>query len=237
MGIDIQAWRASIGPWHLRGPKWSRRRSKRNGPLSREGVQWRQCILRGSGIICLVLITVYIAAPHLLLLRGGDIEVNPGPSGGAWQGSSEKETNGGLGSWMFKQAKLEEEQREERQRQERAQMEEREARRQQEQAEREAEREKMFQRIRLEEKEWEKDQRKKEEAAEEQRREEARRQERARRQEEEAERAREEEKRRKEEEVHQERERQKEIKRRAEEAEAKKRSKETLPTSSKVSTY
>ena len=67
MGIDIQAWRASIGPWHLRGPKWSRKRSTRNGPLSREGVQWRQCILQEFVIVCAVLTRLYIVTKlHLL---------------------------------------------------------------------------------------------------------------------------------------------------------------------------
>ena len=104
MGIDVEAWRASIGPWHLRGPKCSRRRKRRmkQGPLSREGLQRRQAIRRTlqTAILIGILATVYLFTK--VHATSGDIELNPGPSTWGWVGSSEKTSNGGLGSWMFR---------------------------------------------------------------------------------------------------------------------------------------
>lgn len=205
---------------------------------------------------------VFLVAPHLILLRGGDIEVNPGPSGGAWEGHSEKQSNGGLGSWTFRPAKLEEEmrQREEKQRQEeaaereRAQEERRrqeedarrereqrereqkrtirEAEREQERIKREAETAEWCERQRLDLEAWEENRRQKEQAAEEQRRQEAEDESRRKMQQEEVERAQKAERQRQEEEAQRERE---DERRRAEKAKYNERIKETLSTSSKVS--
>ena len=203
---------------------------------------------------------VFLVAPHLILLRGGDIEVNPGPSGGAWEGHSEKQSNGGLGSWTFRPAKLEEEmrQREEKQRQEEAAEREkeerhrqeedarreceqrereqkrtiREAEREQERTKREAETAEWCERQRLDLEAWEENRRQKEQAAEEQRRQEAEDESRRKMQQEEVERAQKAERQRQEEEAQRERE---DERRRAEKAKYNERIKETLSTSSKVS--
>ena len=175
-----------------------------DGPLSREGLQKRQAIQRTlqTAIWIGILATAYFFIK--IHATSGDIEVNPGPSTLGWAGSSEKTSNGGLGSWTFRQENMEDEvrQREERrQEEEEERAREQERRQEEEAAQREQEEEKnrretqqieMFEKLRLDEEAWE-EKRKKDKEAEEQRREVAEAESNRRRQEEEeAERAQEE---------------------------------------------
>ena len=70
MGIDVKAWRASIGPWHLRGPKLSRKRKvKSDGSMAREGQHQIQRIQNFATLVFIV---------SMLHTLSGDIETNPG---------------------------------------------------------------------------------------------------------------------------------------------------------------